>query len=203
MIYFDEGTYQAKITTWGLSKAKTGTNQFFICFKPTGQIVEDGDGRGIIPCSDHERTIFRPITENTINYVIDDLQQLGYNRDGFQYLDPAAQNAHNFAGQDIEVVCAHESYQGKDKERWSFGWAGGGSLQLKPLENDDVRKLNALFGKRLMSAKTAAASKANGATPNQAPARPASPAPARQPVRQPAHQQDDGNMVPLDESIPF
>lgn len=146
---FEAGSYMGRITKWGLSAAKTGTPQFFATFVPLGRIdpAKPSDTENLIACPDWERTVFRAITENTIDFVARDLAALGYTRDTFDQLDPEHADAHSFADMEIRVVCKHESYQGKEKERWDFAFGDG--FTPKAMESGGMKKLNALFGKKL------------------------------------------------------
>jgi hypothetical protein len=102
---------------------------------------------GLISTAPGERTVFRTITEKTADWVVEDLQRLGYERDKFDMLDPNHSQAHNFKDLEIEIKCDHETYQGKTREKWNFAWGGG--LEFTPLETKEIGKLNALFGKKL------------------------------------------------------
>jgi hypothetical protein len=92
------------------------------------------------------------------------LKALGYNYATFDQIDAGHPQAFKFTGKEITVRCAHETFEGKTREKWSFAFGGG--LEIKPLEKGAVSKLNALFGSKLKQAL--------GAT-TAAPARPAPP----------------------------
>lgn len=154
---FQEGYYLAKITKWGLSKNKnTGNSQVIFSFVPTGR-EEKGE---LVDCPSYERSIFRVITENTIDFLVTDLKNLGYTPDTFDALDPAHPQAFNFEGIEVKVRCVHEDYKGETKEKWQFAWG----QEIKPLERKEVSQLNAMFGSRLKAAGAAAAApaKTNG-----------------------------------------
>lgn len=146
MLSYKEGRYKARIKNWGLSKASTGTDQFFVSIEPLG-MFDPADQENLLACDSAERTIFRAITDKTIDFVLDDLERLGYKGDTFDQLNPEHAKAHNFRDQEIEVRCRHETYKDKLHERWEF--AGGGSFQPKPLAANEVNVLNKLFGKKL------------------------------------------------------
>lgn len=147
---FEQGTYIGRITNWGLSKAKTGTPQFFVSFQPLGRIDQSrpDDMNNLIPCADFERTVFRAITEKTVEYFAKDLTQLGYPHSTFDYLDREHPQAHDFDGQEIRVLCKHDSYMGKEKEKWEFAWSGDGFTPTS-IDRTGVKELNAMFGKHL------------------------------------------------------
>lgn len=160
------GIYRGRVTTWGLTKsASKGTNQFVLRFVVLGIVDQSDPEAGLISCPQMERSVYRPITEKTVDWVIDDLQKIfGYDRESFAYLDPSHPGAFNFGEFETNFRCAHEVYQGKTQERWSFD---SGSSEITPLEKSEVDKLDALFGKRLKRDKkpaTVPVGDGNGAT---------------------------------------
>lgn len=144
---FYTGEYLARVTGWGMTKARTGTPQFMMKFEPVGKINPNEPDGALLPCPNYERTIFRAITKNTADWVADDLEWLGYDKPSFRFLDPDVEGAHNFMDQEIRVRCDHEEYEGVTREKWSF--ARQGSIEHTPLESSDVRQLDSLFGKKL------------------------------------------------------
>ncbi|SRR5579871_769164 len=150
-----EGKYLAKIVSSGLGESKEKKTPFvFFTFTLLNEI--GGDGKPI-KCPAFERTLYRYITPETIDFVLRDLQNLGYDREGFEYLDPNHPQAFVFAGKQITVTCKHEEYKGEDKERWDLYW-GGGPAGAK-LGQDNISRLNALFADKLKAAKEAAGAK--------------------------------------------
>jgi hypothetical protein len=146
---FNPGSYMARVTTWGLSETKhKKTPQFFIRFKPLGKINPNDPTGPLMGCPDYERTIYRVITQNTAQYVIEDLERLGYDKSSFKFLDPAVEGAHSFEGLEIQVRCDHEEYEGTLQERWNLD-RDGGPLEVPPLDSKRVRQLDAMFGKSL------------------------------------------------------
>jgi hypothetical protein len=153
-ITYRPGVYRGQIFKWGLSKViSTGNPQFIISFQIQGEVDQSDPDRGLIQCQEGERSIFRVITPNTIDYILQDLEKLGYDKEGFEFLSPEHPGAFNFLGMEIEVICSHETYEGKAREKWSFAWGGGG-MEIQPLENSEVKKLNAMFGKKLKNQKS-------------------------------------------------
>lgn len=157
-ITFAPGKYRGRITKWGLGKANTGNPQFVVSFELVGQ-YQNGN---LASCSQFERSVFRVITDNTIDFLVSDLEKLGYPHETFDQLDPNHPQAHDFAGVEVDVQCKHETYEGVTREKWAFAWGGGATIN--PLERSDVSKLNAMFGKRLKATKPAARPQTAGAT---------------------------------------
>lgn len=150
-----------------MSETKTGKPQFVLTFDLLG-LRDPTQPDTLIRVTPGQRSCFRVITEKTIDYVIEDLKYLGYDKPSFGPLDPSSPQHHSFKGQEIDVVCTHEDYEGNMQERWSL--SRGGGLNLKPVDNATMRKLDSLFGGKLKanaspSAKTAASRQnANAAT---------------------------------------
>ena len=72
------------------------------------------------------------ITENTVKRVLHDLHTLGYAGDSLEGVDPDSPNFHNFTGQEIELICTHESNgKGDTFERWSLAAAAKPNLENK------------------------------------------------------------------------
>lgn len=136
-IFYQEGPYVGEIISQALGKAKTGTPQFILQFK-----VLDG---GPV----YTRTIFMAITEKTVEFVVAALEKLGYGAGTFGALDPSHPNHESFVGRQIDVYCRHENDQnGNLREKWSIS-RGASAFKVDPLDNRELRKLDALFGKQL------------------------------------------------------
>lgn len=151
---FEPGRYKAKISKWALGVNGKGNPQLVISFTLLGRYANGG----MADCPSYERSIFKVINENTIDYVVSDLTRLGYPHDTFDQLDPSHPQAFNFGGIEVDVKCDHETFEGKTREKWNFNLGGG--LEIKALERKEVSKLNALFGTKMKAARPA-----NGAKP--------------------------------------
>lgn len=172
------GYYGATIESWSLGQSKEkGTPEFAITF-----ILDHykGPGGSKVECPNLKRTAFRYITDKTIDYFVNDLKALGYDRDDFDGLDPKSSTAFDFEGIEIEVQLNYETYEGKQKEKWNLA-LNAGKITSKPLPEDGVSALNALFGNRLKALKGNA------------------PAPARKPAESAAA----GSAASGEEEIPF
>lgn len=172
--YTNGSVYNARIVKWGVSEAKTGTAQAF--FKVL--ILNESDGKGgTFDCPEFERTIYRAITEKTVDRLVDDIARLGVELESFAQLDPENPKAVAFDGVEVEVRCKHESYNGKPTEKFDFNFGGG---EPKAIESTGLSKLDKLFGSRL---KKAAADK-KGPTKAQ----PANAAPSKTPTEKEAEE---------------
>lgn len=151
--FYQPSRYWGKIVDHQMTKAKTGTPQFVITFLVVGRVnPEDPDGDLLGVEQQYERSVYRSITDKTVSYVLEDLQRLGVEIASWSELDMGDANAVALKGRELAFSCQHEPDQsGKQlREKWSIA---GDGFQHVPLERDDVRKLDALFGKALTKAK--------------------------------------------------
>lgn len=170
-VTFEPGQYRARVTRWALVKSKEKkTPQFALTFILLGRVSPHLAEGELEACPEVERTIFRPITEKTASWLLQDLKTLfEYPHERFTPLDPESADAFSFADKEIPVVLGFEEYEGKTREKWNFATG----LQLgEPLTAGEARKLDTLFG--------AALPKKNGRkrpAPADAPSAEASPLP--------------------------
>lgn len=154
MARFESGKiYTGRIAhvTVGESKEKKTPQIVF-----TVEVEPDGD----------TRTVFRYLTEKTIDHVIKDLNALGYDRGGFDEIDPDHPNAFDFVGIPVKLRVRYETYDGKEREKWDFAFGGGG-IEVQKMDSKGVSRLNAVFGAKLR------AGLAKKAQQQPAPAKPA------------------------------
>lgn len=154
---YDQGVYEnVEITGQGFSQSKEKkTPYFFLTISP----------------GEYERTISFYLPdgkEDAVDRMLDSLERLGLNMNGlerFAQLDPRSQAHVSFVGSTVTVECKHETNNGKTYERWDVPFLGG----VKPVELDQpaIRKLDAMFGKKLKA-------KAATAKPKPKPAKPLS-----------------------------
>jgi hypothetical protein len=179
MPHNEEGVHAVVIESQGLSVAKTGTEFFYVTFKPDGQ---------------HERSAKFYLTDRTIDRTLDDLEKLGIRGlDSFSQLDTSNANAVSIVGNEVELECRYETGQdGKSYERWGAPYTPRPMEPPVPAASKAIKQLDALFGAALRSRKGNA---------------PASPA-ARTPVRRNADNTIQGmtnrNVAPQSyDDIPF
>lgn len=140
------GIYKATLQGACLTEAKTGTSQ--IAYEFITDSVLDSSGE-YVDCPSVTRTIFRALTENTIDYAVADLKRLGYDRDNFDDISPDSPNAFDFSGIEVQVeMRIEEGPDGREREKWEFSHKAA----RKKLEATGVSKLNALFGSKLRAA---------------------------------------------------
>lgn len=165
-----EGKYHGilKQGVVGLSQA-SNVEQVELTFDITHQLGEDQQWH---PIASMERTIFLSLSDNSWQYTEAKLKALGFNGD-FRDM----QFGEGPRAEGVELLCQHEEYQGKKRERWEL--ANWSSREVRPAGDDKLRRLNA---KWKASAGSAPATSGRPAPPpaaaSAAPATPAAPAPA-------------------------
>jgi hypothetical protein len=143
--YYAKGRYLCRIIGQGFSEAKSGTPQFFIRFVVGGAVDPRNPKGDILPVEQqYERTMYRALTEKTMDFVLEDIRQLGYQGTKLSDLDPATLGFHSFDGREVEMYCNHETYEGQTREKWGIGREG---LAPPPMEQSKVKALDQLFGK--------------------------------------------------------
>lgn len=175
--FYEEGYYMGQITAQAMTKASTGNPQFVLKFR----VIETSKGEHVT--RQYERTVYRTITDKTMQYFEKDLQTLGFNGSSLRELDPNNQNHQSFIGQTAEFSCKHEpDNNGDDREKWSIAWpqANEGTIEGEPLDAASFRKLDALFNRN----------KGNGNTHRQQPTQ-----------QQQSQPENDGPIT--DDDIPF
>lgn len=157
LTYNDGSRYSGKIVKWGISESKNKTPQAFFMV----MIEKEVDAKGeTYDCPQYERTVYRALTENTIDWVVDELAKLGFTGTSFNQLRPDDPNAHDFAGTEVKLRCKHETFEGKTREKFEFDF---GSKAPEQLDKSGVSKLDQLFGSKLKMA--ASTNKPRPATP--------------------------------------
>lgn len=129
-VYYTEGRYKAEILEQGFTEAKTGTPQFVLSIRIFE--TENGD-----PVNEGERFVFRPLTEKTMPFLLEDLRHLGYDGNSLQPLADGNQ----FVGKQAIFFVKHETdREGRPQERWSI-YRGGGGASMESLTKADPTKL--------------------------------------------------------------
>ena len=146
-LYYDVGLYLGSVTAQAMSETKNGNPQFVLTFNVIGKL-DQSQPDSVIRCNPGQRSVFMVFTEKTMDFALENLKAIGFNKSSFSFLDPNRQGYHDFIGQQIEFWCAHKEYEGNLNEKWSIS-NGGGGLNLKPVEPAAIRKLDALYGAKL------------------------------------------------------
>ena len=152
--FYEPGRYWGVVVGQQLGKTSTDKPQFVLTFQVIGKVnPADPDG-DLVSVEQYERTVFRVITDKTVDWLMQDIEYLCEKGElspvlpGFSYLDPTTPDFLNFRGVEAEFYCEHNKYEGKLREQWGVS-SGGGGLEVAPLDDKGVRELDALFGKQL------------------------------------------------------
>jgi hypothetical protein len=96
------------------------------------------------------RTVWLYLSEAAREFTLDKLQRLGFNGD-FSRPDFGDEMKSG-----IEVVCEHDTFDGKLREKWQL--KGGGQIEHTAPCADIIRKLNAMYAARNRQPKATPAS---------------------------------------------
>src|SRR5207249_10050846 len=110
---FEPGQYVGKVLRWMLVKAKNEnkTPTLAITFVPLGRFDPQNQDGDLLDCPDVERTLFRPITDNTAEWLKRDLKELfEYPFENFGPLNPDAKDAFDFHDKEFPTVLTYEEY---------------------------------------------------------------------------------------------
>lgn len=155
--HYEKAAYVGRITAQAMGETGTGKPQFVLRFLVLGRVNPLDPQGELLACEQYERTMYRVITDKTIEYLTEDLEKLGFQGESFKDLDPASPTCHSFVGSEHEFYCNHEANQeGGLREKWGLA-RGASALEVKALEPKAVRQLDTLFGKNLKAIKKAAA----------------------------------------------
>lgn len=151
--FYNMGLYAGEVVNHGLMETKSGKPQFFLEFRIEGEVL-DGEVRAVQ--ANYNRTVYQVLTENTIDFAIENIKRLcsmngvPCNLQSFGQLDPTHDNPLNLIGLKFDAYCKHESYNGEMKERWSIAKGNdGGGTERESLDSKAVRQLDAMFGRVL------------------------------------------------------
>ncbi|MFA5135710.1 MAG: hypothetical protein WC505_08065 [Patescibacteria group bacterium] len=136
-----------------LGKSGKGNPQWCVSVKPyavenSNAPVDSAERWCSLSIEPYERTIFRALTDKSIDYVVQDLDNLGITVSNWGQLDENDPNHVELRGKNTIAVCSHETYEGKEREKWGFARSKG-ELQIEALSPAEVMQLNALFRDRL------------------------------------------------------
>lgn len=178
--FYAVGAYVCEAISQALGETSSGNMQFVLRFKVLGTPDPANPENYMALPQQFERTAYMVINANTIEFVMGQLEALGFDRESFRYLDPKTPGFQDFTGVVFDGWCKHDEYNGETKEKWNVSTKNG-ALEVKPVDAAKVRQLDALFAAQLKKG-----AKKNGT---------ATPKPAAAPVPAPA--------VAADDDVPF
>ena len=131
---------------WGLGKAQTGTYQLAIKVR-VAEVAKDEDdlAAGFKPLEKPlTKTVFLPITGGTKNFVLADLQHIGYDRKTLvsAALIPGSPASFDFSDRPVVVQCVHDEWNGKEREKWKICRR----KEAAAFAREDATQFDSLFG---------------------------------------------------------
>jgi len=145
-VYYEVGRYEGIVTDQGLTETKTGKPCFFLQFDVTADLLPDGTKLALPPAHSFQRSIYQVITDKTIDFLMPDLERLGFSGNKLSQLVPDSPGCQLFIGDEVLLYCKHETYEGKEREQWSFAREAS---EVVPLDSKKAKELDALFGKKM------------------------------------------------------
>jgi len=146
--YYTPGDYWGTVTKQAMGKTKTDKPQFVLSFTVLGQVDPQDETTYTPADAQYERTMFRVITDKTVKYACEDIEQIGLEISSWSQLDPSSLNHVSAVGTSHKFRCNHETWEGNVNEKWSLA-RGGEGLTVTPLDDKSMRQLDAMFGKSL------------------------------------------------------
>jgi len=144
-IFYEATNYKAVVIEQGFTTSKNDNAVFYLEVRPVA-MLEDGEMKDL-PVDSYSRTIRWTITAKTIDYTVEKLEAIGFAGEGFKDLDPNSEGFHDFVGVELDVYCKHDSYDGKQHEKWDVSTKRE-RKPVEPLETSKMKKLDALFGSK-------------------------------------------------------
>jgi hypothetical protein len=119
------GNYSGTLVKGIVSEAQNGTPQAAIVFKLT-HVAVDGDWQALGD-SEAERTVYLSMSGGAKEYTKKKLTSLGYQAVETVEGEPRIRFDAAVVAEPVELTCRHETYNGRDVERWDLAnWGGGG-----------------------------------------------------------------------------
>lgn len=166
-VYYKEGNYWVRVVGQSFGFTKNDNPEL----KLEIEVEQGGPTRYI-------RFYF---SEKAAPISIRQLQELGFDKPSFRYLDPSTEGYHDFTGVEFDAYCKFEEYDGKVVERWAKSMVE----EKKSIDSEAIRKLDSMFGQYLPKKKAAPAK------------------PAAKPAQKPAESQPAAVASAADDDIPF
>jgi hypothetical protein len=131
MTTFKPGRYLCRIENQSfIESTQKGTPGFRITFCVLKSLSNPDE-----PVKQYQRDCTWWLSENTVKRVLRDLHRLGYGGDTLAGVDPDTRGFHNFAGEEVELMCVDENNQyGDVRERWYVAAAA------KPASKAEIAK---------------------------------------------------------------
>jgi hypothetical protein len=141
-VFYQKGLHVGECVGQWLDSPQGKSPYFALKFNILARV----EGEKEYPVESGERTVYLYLTDKALDMTTDVLTHLGYDKDTLRFLDPNREGFYNFAGKRCDLWCKHEEYNGEQKEKWSVSMP---FADATPLDDKELRRLDALFGKAL------------------------------------------------------
>jgi len=156
---YEPGVYWIEIVDHRIVESRKKIPQMMIAFRVLSRVNTSDPEGSAFTCDQYERSMWKSITDKTIDWLKQDVQYLleqGGLDDSFDRmdrLDSQTPGCLQFIGIKCQARCNSNTFEGKTTDKWGLGYEpeGGKKLDINLLDNAGVRKLDALFGKQLKS----------------------------------------------------
>jgi hypothetical protein len=145
---FEQGKYRGRIVDYGIFRSQAGQQHptVFIDFDLLGQY--DPVTGELVECPPESASYLKAITPKTIDWVLSDLKAVGYDRPGFEYLDPETPGAVDLFGREFDAVCDHEVFEGDTRAKWSIAR----DRARAKVDRDELARLDNLYADQIRKA---------------------------------------------------
>jgi hypothetical protein len=159
---YEVGRYWGKITHQRVSETSTKKAQLVLTFAVLGKVnLSDPDG-DLLACQDGERSVYRAITDATMEYIVADMDAIGWFGNKWSQFDENDRECVSVIGKELAFFCKHEDRNVKDEETGK--WVASGELRevwsiamqsapVKSLDEKGMKSLDSMFGKALKGRK--------------------------------------------------
>lgn len=172
-LQYEVGRYWGKIIDQKLGESSGGHPQWEIRFLVLGKVNPANPDGDLIACPELERTFYRIINENTIEFVLKDCETLDWPlTQPSKQIPTDSPDCIDIRGKELAFYCkVGQNQQGVSREEWSLAMAGGPAT--KPLEQPKQSALDRMFGAAVRAKKgtTAVPAKTRGVAKQEAPQR--------------------------------
>lgn len=147
---YTPGRYRGRVSKTALTQNENSKNyQVVLQFELVGRYDAQGQ---LETCDPSTRTVWRVLTDKTVERVAQELRALGFTGGSWVQIDEeqAGNDFVDLRNVECDLQMRIEAYQGVDRERWELSVLGGmGANVGKSIERKQAREVDAKFGKAL------------------------------------------------------
>ena len=116
--YYDPGVYLCRITEQRVSETQKGYPQLVLAFEVSAKRTNGDDYQGV---DGPPRRWYQAVTDQTIDFVLEDLAALGFHAMDFNQWDQDGKQCYSLVGTEVSMRCEHKPHYktGEPHEEWS------------------------------------------------------------------------------------